>query len=1039
MWAPLASAEREDGWPLPQRTVYTVPDGLHERATALSSAALLAHEFGCRCGTAQRRGRQVTSSSSHPMSGVYASLGDGEDVEDLPIEDSVLAHVLVCETCGTEFLHDNSRFCRMCGTPRAAHVELEPCDHGSRALSPTVSSTAVVAAAKFKQGLVKKRHRQRMTEFKEQRRQWQNSRQTGVLWTITLLTAATSLALGVCLGYVGTFRVDWWGHGCLEGEMKARESGAVRSTDEAMRCHTDRSTLIHQMWLLLASCLMEAIANVLYVVVTDVDLNKWFDAHPLAFALLAGAQTFRAIGHAIFFPECWLVVLAFLMGCQLRRGVNTLDKTDPLMAMMTMWPLALALQLVGWLGYLSQNWPVAHAHHRLSDDTNGCLLISVDHYGYINMYLKRLVALLCAAPLFGGTVHLLYRGFVDDSASRSEAFKRVYRLVWFYEAWFWAATGFLRIDGVVEWQPSESESRLFENSRSHIAAGVNDTLHHGGSEVVFDFAMAVFCFVPALVVQVFRERIWLWLARMFDQRQRLADGAFIAAMQVGHEELTEAAMVKLARKKLRRVRWSNIESNPDLLVGRRFSGSRADYDLSEPCEYGEIDFFISYAHADNSEAMFRELKAVAERFADQYDREPTFWLDKACIDPREMCKKRMGSDQLSCLPIFVMSCNRVLILHSTAYVKRLWCIWELYICFAMEVPMPRIQVVLIEPDLGMPGTDTEIGSGAPAWTALAEQLQNFDVDMAHCHSNLDERTIRAAIRVSGKADFNKTIKQIADQLSKLVHVDFFGASASELRSACHAGYMEKQFSLHHAMERRYFVALDHHLYVFEDPSHSHWQHAISLIQAKVTPESDDCLRVKFLRNNSHDDEYPYVSGRSGEWRLRCCNSSNRDEWLVVLQTMAVGTPREMAVDANLDMSTEVAQDPAVPANPRSLVGKLRRQQMKQLGQGKYYHAFLSHAWGKDGAGRDNHKRVSAINEMLKRRGVITWCPLLRTTPHIAATSCSHIDTAGAAAAAAPAAAAAAPTPIYPPGLTKSGWMATFKNRCVMVSISHSSA
>jgi len=37
-----------------------------------------------------------------------------------------------------------------------------------------------------------------------------------------------------------------------------------------------------------------------------------------------------------------------------------------------------------------------------------------------------------------------------------------------------------------------------------------------------------------------------------------------------------------------------------------------------------------------------------------------------------------------------------------------------------------------------------------------------------------------------------------------------------------------------------------------------------------------------------------------------------------------------------------------------------------------YHVFLTHDWGKDTEGRDNHKRVSRINVALQKRGIITW-------------------------------------------------------------------
>ncbi|OQR87763.1 NHL repeat containing protein [Achlya hypogyna] len=37
-----------------------------------------------------------------------------------------------------------------------------------------------------------------------------------------------------------------------------------------------------------------------------------------------------------------------------------------------------------------------------------------------------------------------------------------------------------------------------------------------------------------------------------------------------------------------------------------------------------------------------------------------------------------------------------------------------------------------------------------------------------------------------------------------------------------------------------------------------------------------------------------------------------------------------------------------------------------------YHVFLSHDWGTDEAGRDNHTRVSIVNDALKAKGIVTW-------------------------------------------------------------------
>lgn len=37
-----------------------------------------------------------------------------------------------------------------------------------------------------------------------------------------------------------------------------------------------------------------------------------------------------------------------------------------------------------------------------------------------------------------------------------------------------------------------------------------------------------------------------------------------------------------------------------------------------------------------------------------------------------------------------------------------------------------------------------------------------------------------------------------------------------------------------------------------------------------------------------------------------------------------------------------------------------------------YDVFLSHDWGVDERGRSNHARVAAVNDALKRAGLVTW-------------------------------------------------------------------
>ena len=53
------------------------------------------------------------------------------------------------------------------------------------------------------------------------------------------------------------------------------------------------------------------------------------------------------------------------------------------------------------------------------------------------------------------------------------------------------------------------------------------------------------------------------------------------------------------------------------------------------------------------------------------------WLDKACI------KQTSIEDSLPCLPVYLAGCSRLLVLAGKTYLKRLWCVMELFIFLRM--------------------------------------------------------------------------------------------------------------------------------------------------------------------------------------------------------------------------------------------------------------------------------------------------------------------------------------------------------------------
>jgi hypothetical protein len=57
---------------------------------------------------------------------------------------------------------------------------------------------------------------------------------------------------------------------------------------------------------------------------------------------------------------------------------------------------------------------------------------------------------------------------------------------------------------------------------------------------------------------------------------------------------------------------------------------------------------------------------VIDEFKRKHGRVPSFWLDKVCIDQSKI------TESLRALPIFLVSCKRMLIIAGPTYINRLW-------------------------------------------------------------------------------------------------------------------------------------------------------------------------------------------------------------------------------------------------------------------------------------------------------------------------------------------------------------------------------
>jgi len=193
------------------------------------------------------------------------------------------------------------------------------------------------------------------------------------------------------------------------------------------------------------------------------------------------------------------------------------------------------------------------------------------------------------------------------------------------------------------------------------------------------------------------------------------------------------ALLKLGRQRLRCVDWAS--QNLDMWM----QSSGAGFEKSRPVGKGEvIDFFVSHSWSDDPEQKWRALELLAESFQSHHGRFPTFWVDKFCIDQRQI------ADGLRLLPVNVMACRQVLVLCGPSYPQRLWCAWEL--CVLMSF-MPV-------------GEALKLLTVMPLSQAALQQLTRFETEASKCFDPNEELRLRTVIKAIGIQRFEQKIRTL---------------------------------------------------------------------------------------------------------------------------------------------------------------------------------------------------------------------------------------------------------------------------------------
>jgi hypothetical protein len=229
---------------------------------------------------------------------------------------------------------------------------------------------------------------------------------------------------------------------------------------------------------------------------------------------------------------------------------------------------------------------------------------------------------------------------------------------------------------------------------------------YSSNQVLFEIG-AIFFFIPGTCFYG-RTHIFELLTKPFATKQRLHDGVFIAALlanaseddpkeqqqkqqpaegegageggdegavaagvdgggdagagnrssadgeehvnEVGKELIAESAAL-MRRVPMSRVTLAVLDSSPRTgetnYMARGTMDAAAAFALSEGCGLGGCDFFVSHSWSDDARQKYAQMMAVTLLFQQRHHREPTFWLDKVCIEQTNI--KRT----LRCLPVLV--------------------------------------------------------------------------------------------------------------------------------------------------------------------------------------------------------------------------------------------------------------------------------------------------------------------------------------------------------------------------------------------------
>jgi hypothetical protein len=225
-----------------------------------------------------------------------------------------------------------------------------------------------------------------------------------------------------------------------------------------------------------------------------------------------------------------------------------------------------------------------------------------------------------------------------------------------------------------------------------------------------------------------------------------ANGTYMEASTAG--EVIARGLKSCKAIKLSQILLEDFSGQVHSVHSVRTNQAGADVEnpsLAESFSCDKPDFFVSHSMHDDATAKWEALTMIANRFNDEFGREPNFWIDKYCIDQDNI------AEQLRFLPVYVMCCERVLVLSGPTYFKRLWCCFELYVYSLMYPHMDNIVFWSLE--------QTNMQS-------VKNTTDNFKLCEVDCFLESDKNAIMVAVATSpgGIKGFEQSIQELGTDI-----------------------------------------------------------------------------------------------------------------------------------------------------------------------------------------------------------------------------------------------------------------------------------